>query len=342
VPLILLRRDRVLAVVVVVHHRALPLRATTVWAEGSGQRPPREGPPRKNAGRVAWSKRRWRPLSLKVGAILRGAWFRGGLDCGGIAIARFRARQLSDSSPPLPATRCLSLRAPLLSEAPLVCVFTSTVAQPAMASSLGLAHGLATTRALRPEARRPAGARSSLRVRAEGPKVVREYREGDDSVSVNRGSAPAGDAQGDPKALYADELPEVRSAARPRSQQTRLSRAHPSRAAHIVDVWPRRPAASRTLPPRCRPGAASRRRPPCPPCHLPCAASPQGAFQGNAGPAPEGVCWLGWLRQQGVHKRGGGGGPTGCAGKWSEGMMAAHALPRFVATGGSLPRLALY
>ena len=49
-------------------------------------------------------------------------------------------------------------------------------------------------------------ARQNLVVRAEG-KIVREYNENDDKISV---PGNEGNASGDPNSVYADELPPVR------------------------------------------------------------------------------------------------------------------------------------
>ena len=56
--------------------------------------------------------------------------------------------------------------------------------------------------------RKPCGVvRPKVTVRAEKPKIVREYREGDDEIIEAGSQAPASK----PNSVYADELPEVRT-----------------------------------------------------------------------------------------------------------------------------------
>ncbi len=49
--------------------------------------------------------------------------------------------------------------------------------------------------------------RQPVSVRAEEPRVTREYREGDDKIIDSRGQSPS--TPSNPNSAYVDELPEV-------------------------------------------------------------------------------------------------------------------------------------
>jgi hypothetical protein len=52
-------------------------------------------------------------------------------------------------------------------------------------------------------------ARHQVSVRAEGPKIVREYREDDDKIINNPGSASSNADNSNPNSAYIDDLPEI-------------------------------------------------------------------------------------------------------------------------------------
>ncbi|KAL4519434.1 hypothetical protein Ndes2526B_g01971 [Nannochloris sp. 'desiccata'] len=53
------------------------------------------------------------------------------------------------------------------------------------------------------------GARHQVLVRAEGPKIVREYREDDDKLINNPSEASSPNANTNPNSAYIDDLPET-------------------------------------------------------------------------------------------------------------------------------------
>jgi hypothetical protein len=63
-------------------------------------------------------------------------------------------------------------------------------------------------------------ARHQVAVRAEGPKIVREYREDDDTLINNPSGSSTENANSNPNSAYIDELPQV-----PRNEMSAAQKA---------------------------------------------------------------------------------------------------------------------